>query len=373
MAPLFKRPKSKFWWVRIERKGKALQQSTKTTIKREARLIEAEMRIKNWPELDGGKEIPTVSAFTKELWPYWRRELKENTRRFYVTAYMALCNFDPIANAKLSDITPRMIEAFKTERHNAGIALPTVQHSLRALRRALNLAVDVFDYKFTPVKIRLRKESPRKYVLSEENFQRVIAACGRPAEQVAPAVRVREGSGRETMQALLTVCFDCGLRAGEATRLEWSRVNLEEGWLYINEGKSEASRRKVGLTSRVVTVLSALKANARPEVPYVFTRHNGHQPLTVGWASHEFGRIRKSLGLPDGCVLHSLRHSCASEIANAGANTGDLMTVMGWESAQIAKRYTHTDEARLRSLASLRESRTPAVHRANEEDVNDSK
>lgn len=352
---VYKREGSKFYWIRLERKGHILQESSGKTTRREAKLEEARLRLQHWPELEGGKEIPTLSDFSRELFPYWKRELKPNTRKYYLDGFKQLWGFDEMANARLDEITPKLIERYKQHREKDGVGLVTVQHSLRALRRALRLAVDVFEHKFTPPKIKLRKEPQRDYVVSEADFQRFLEKCGRPAEQVAK-VKVKEGSGRETMQALLTVLFDCGLRAGEATRLTWDRVNLKERWLFIDTGKTKAARRRIPLTSRVVTALEGLKAKAREKVPYVFTRHGGNQPLTVGWCSHEFGRIRKLLGLPDGCVLHSLRHSFATRLGNKGCSTGDLMKICGWETPAIAVRYTHLDAARMETIVGFLET-----------------
>jgi integrase len=132
-------------------------------------------------------------------------------------------------------------------------------------------------------------------------------------------------------------------------------VNLDERWLFVDSGKTKAARRRVPLTSRVITVLTSLKASARPAVPFVFTRHGGRQPITPGWASHEFCRIRRILGLPDGCVLHSLRHSTATRLGNKGCSTGDLMKLMGWETPAIAVRYTHLDDARMEQIVGFLE------------------
>jgi integrase len=350
--------RGKFYWIRLERKGHVLQESSGKTTRREAKLKEAELRLRHWPELEGGQEIPTVSDFSRQLFPYWTRELKPNTRKYYLESFNALLNFDELLNARLDEVTPKLIERYRQHREKKGAGLVTVQHSLRALRRALRLAVDVFEYKFTPPKIKFRKEPQRDYVVIEADFQRILEKCGREAEQVAPTVNVRAGSGCETMQALLTVLYDCGLRAGEAVSLTWDRVNLDERWIFVDKGKTKAARRKVPLTNRVMLALQGLKARAREGVPFVFTRHGGKQALTVGWASHEFGRIRKLLDLPDGCVLHSLRHSFASRLGNKGCTTTDLMTICGWETPDIAKRYTHIDHDRLAQIVGFLEHTT---------------
>ena len=347
---VYRREGSKFYWIRLERKGHVLQESSGKTTRREAKLKEAELRLRHWPELEGGEEIPTLSDFTRELFPYWTRELKPNTRKYYHESFRALLNFDELAKARLDDIKPRIIERYRQSREKDDVGLCTIQHSLRALRRALRLAVSVFEYRFVPPKIELKAEPKRDFVITEEYFQKFLEKCGRTEEKISPTVTVRAGSGRDTMQALLTVLYDCGLRAGEAVSLTWDRVNLDERWLFVDKGKTKAARRKVPLTSRVVAALKGLEAKARKDVPFVFTRHGGKQALTAGWASHEFGRIRKLLGLPDGCVLHSLRHSFASRLGNKGCTTTDLMTICGWETPDIAKRYTHIDHDRMSQI-----------------------
>jgi integrase len=154
----------------------------------------------------------------------------------------------------------------------------------------------------------------------------------------------------------LATCF-----AGEAVKLTWDRVDLDRRTIFVDKGKTKAATRKVPLTSRVVAVLTGLKAKRREGVAFVFTRYKGKQPLTVGWASHEFGRIAKLLELPKGAVMHSLRHSFASRLGNKGCATADLMTLCGWESPSIAKRYTHLNDARMAEVVGFLEPETENV------------
>ena len=359
---LYKREGSKFYWVRLERKGKVIQKSSKERTKDKAAKVEAELLLKHWPELQGGKEIPTLAAFTTELYAYWRRELKENTRKYYFDAMRPVLECPEVANARLDEIRPRLIELFKTQRMKDNVSLATLQHSLRALRRALVIAYTKFEYNFRPPKFDLRDEPKRDFVVDEPTFQKLLEKCGRDTDEpIVPGITARAGAGRDVLQALFTVLYDCGLRAGEAVRLSWDRVNLEERWIFIDAGKTKSARRKVPLTSRVVAALRGLQAKRREGVPFVFTRYKGKQPLTVGWASHEFGRIRKGLGLPDGAVLHSLRHSFASRLGNRGCTTADLMAVCGWESPSIAKRYTHLNDARMAEIVGFLEPKAEAA------------
>jgi integrase len=348
MMTLFKREGSQYYWIRLERKGKVIQKSSKQSRKGDAKKVEAELLLKHWPELQGGKEIPTLEEFTKELYPFWTRELKPGTKKYYFDSLRPVLECPELANARLDEIRPRLLEHFKAERMKDGVSLSTLQHSLRALRRALRIAANKFEYQFTPPKFELRDEPKRDFVVDEPTFQKILENCGREIDEpIVPGITARAGAGRDVLQSLFTVLYDCGLRAGEAVSLTWDRVDLNERRIFIDKGKTKAARRKVPLTSRVVAVLTALKAKRREGVPFVFTRYKGKQPLTVGWASHSFGRTRKSLGLPDGYVLHSLRHSFASRLGNAGCTTADLMKVCGWETPKIASGYCHLDANRM--------------------------
>jgi hypothetical protein len=130
---VYKRAGSKYWWIRLERNGKVVQESSEKLTKREAKLVEAARRIEVWPELEGGKEMPTLVEFTRQLFPFWTRELKQRTAGYYKDAFAHLVDFDALAHARLDDINPRLIEQFKAHRqeHKAGVV--NVNHSLRGL------------------------------------------------------------------------------------------------------------------------------------------------------------------------------------------------------------------------------------------------
>ncbi|MGA7633526.1 MAG: tyrosine-type recombinase/integrase [Terriglobales bacterium] len=199
----------------------------------------------------------------------------------------------------------------------------------------------------------LKNENQREAVVEEKDFQRLLKACDWTSQNTEGDSPVATVTGK-TIRALFTVMYDCGIRAGEACPLEWSTVNIPDKWVFIASGKTKAARRRVGLTRRAIVALRALRA-LRPKARYCFTRHNADRPLTVGWVSHKFMRLRRALELPDGVVLHSLRHSCATRLGNAGANVLDLPKVMGWSSPVIAARYVHLDEARMQTLSGLLE------------------
>jgi integrase len=364
---IYKRDESKFYWVRLEKAGRVIQRSTRSALLREAKDFEAKLRLEEFGPEGPGTFATTLKEFWPELEAYWKQNCKGRTLKYYKESLRPVLDFPKIADCQLHHIKQPLVEKFFTHRLAQDLSVTTVNHSIRALRRALHVASDKFGYiNRAPKLTLLTGENKREAVVSESDFQRILKACGLKTthsehkgwhEVSEPTVAC------ETMRALFTLMFDGGLRAGEACKMEWKNVNFEKRSVFIESGKTKAARRRVPLTVRIITALKALRALC-PDAQYCFTRRRpegidswrGDRPLTVGWVSHKFMRLRRALKLPDGVVLHSLRHSCATRYGNTGqCNVLDLMAVMGWESAEIAKRYVHLDDTRLAAMSKLLE------------------
>jgi len=359
---IYKRDESKFYWTRLEKSGRVIQRSTKCTLLREAKDFEAKLRLEEFGPEGPGNFATTLKEFWPELEAHWKQNCKGRTLKYYREALRPVLDFPKIADTQLHRIKQPLVEKFMAHRQAQGLAIVTVNHSIRALRRALHIAAEKFEYIAAAPRLTLLKnENQREAVVSETDFQRLLKACALTSQETLDLYEGRPvvvssvaAVPKETIRALFTVMYDCGIRAGEACRLEWSTVNLADKWIFIASGKTKDARRRVGLTTRAIAALAALRA-LRPNARYCFTRHDADRPLTVGWVSHKFMRLRRGLGLPDGVVLHSLRHSCATRLGNAGANVLDLQKVMGWSSPVIAARYVHLDEARMQTLSGLLE------------------
>jgi len=68
--------------------------------------------------------------------------------------------------------------------------------------------------------------------------------------------------------------------------------------------------------------------------------------------------LDKSLLIPEGgtLVFHSLRHSFATWLNQAGTDLDDIMLVGGWKSMEACRRYVKKDEARAKEVGSRIES-----------------
>jgi len=343
--------KGNIYWVKITHNGETVQRSTGCRKLSDAKDVEYAWRTalaKGEAGIFDHKNAPTLREFEQRFLDYLPARVKPRTLAFYKDYWKPLMAFEPIASAQLHRIEPVLIDRFVQYRLAQKVAVMTVNHSLRTLRHALHLAVEWHLLQKVP-KIRLLDgENQREFVVTQEMLAQFV------------------GKARPPLARLIVFLYDTGLRITEACDLKWTGVSLEPGnaWIRVEGGKTKYSRRTVPLTDRAVDILKIrykfthpcrfdldtgerLEPGQRSE--YVWTSIGGRRRMTRYWPTEQFKEIRKQLGLPDSCVLHSLRHSFATNLGAAGAGAFEIQKLCGHSSVQISQRYVHSTQERLES------------------------
>lgn len=154
-----------------------------------------------------------------------------------------------------------------------------------------------------------------------------------------------EASPRQRLAILLA--RDAALRLGEACRLRWEDVSLDDDppWLRVGAAKTEASTgRPIPLTERLAAELAA----ARPETGsgWVLPAASG---VARAWspetASSNLARLFRSVGIS--ARYHDLRHTRLTEIAARGADLGTVADYAGHSVLSTTRRYVHRRAADL--------------------------
>ena len=163
-------------------------------------------------------------------------------------------------------------------------------------------------------------EARIRYLTSSESACLVSACC----TEVRPLVR----------GALLT-----GARYSELTNLRVQDVNLSTNSIYIAESKSGRPRH-VPLNAEGVALFSALTIG-RDAAAYVFVRADGRQWLK----NHQVRPLTKACKagkIAPAITFHELRHTYASQLAQAGIDLLTISKLLGHADTRItAKHYAH--------------------------------
>ena len=134
--------------------------------------------------------------------------------------------------------------------------------------------------------------------------------------------------------------------------LEWNDVHLEPvngarfGYVRIRRGKSKHARRNVPLTDRAKQMLENRKARSHSMLVFA---EKGDAPMLVTSLDHLHAEVRKSLGMSNEFVLHSLRHTYGTRLGEGGADAFTIMRIMGHSSVTVSQRYVHPTPERKRA------------------------
>jgi integrase/recombinase XerC len=150
-------------------------------------------------------------------------------------------------------------------------------------------------------------------------------------------------------QALLEVLYGSGLRVSEALGLDFAHLDLDQGLARVlGKGRKE---RIVPLTGAAVDSLrryleqrGAFGPAAREQA--IFLGRRGGR-LTRRQADRIVKEAALRSGVPAGISPHTLRHSFATHMLQAGADLRSVQELLGHSRISTTQRYTHLDLAQV--------------------------
>jgi site-specific recombinase XerD len=151
-------------------------------------------------------------------------------------------------------------------------------------------------------------------------------------------------------RALLMTAYAAGLRVSEVTRLRVADIDGARMVIRVRHGKGQKDRY-VMLSPRLLEVLRAYWKAARPgEV--LFPGATPDRPLTTGSVRKVCSRARRAAGLDKHVTVHTLRHSFATHLLEAGTDLRTIQVLLGRHSFSTTARYVHVATASLPSTRS---------------------
>ena len=175
-----------------------------------------------------------------------------------------------------------------------------------------------------------------------------------PKEKKLPVVlsqpevyRILERLTHPTYRMCLTTIYACGLRISEACQLQVGDIDSQRGWLHIHQGKGRKDRY-VPLPIVLVPQLRQYWLTHRHH-KWLFPSRPAKGASSAGVSSfrHPSGTQRafklalEESGVSKKAVVHTLRHSWATHLLEAGINIRQIQQWMGHRSIQTTTRYTH--------------------------------
>jgi len=148
-------------------------------------------------------------------------------------------------------------------------------------------------------------------------------------------------------QAMLTLAYGCGLRAGEVVRLRAGDIDSEQMIIRIVQSKGRKDRN-VMLPAEALDLLrqwwkvrpSGHDAGVAPEQRWLFPGRSARLPLTTRQFGRLFKEAAKAAGLRKTPSLHTLRHSFATHLLERGTDIRLIQALLGHDKLETTARYT---------------------------------
>jgi len=258
------------------------------------------------------------------------KNLSDHTQRAYLAAVTGIAKF---YNQSPDKMTREEIEDYLLYlKQDKGIAPNSCYSVLTGLR---------FFYKHVtekeiPVTYSIRR-TPRKLpqVLSMQDIWKIICSAKNLKHKM-----------------ILMTTYSAGLRASETRHLKPENIDSKAMLIKVT-GKGDKDRYTL-LSKRLLAELKTYYRKYRPRIylfPSSFSKRN-NQPLSYEAIRLIYEKAREKAGVKRGAGIHTMRHSFATHLLEAGYDIRKIQVLMGHARLTTTMIYMHVSRETLSKIPS---------------------
>ncbi len=267
------------------------------------------------------------------LYDLKRRNCRPNTLRSYSNTLTGFLSYlKDQGRTYLETLTRDDLSGFIEYEQDRGMQPKTVSTRLRLLYAFVSYLVDreVVPPDLLKRKLRVKVPEALPRAMDPEDVRQLLAVIKKSRDW-----------------AMILVLLRTGMRIGELLAARMSEVNLREKRILIMEAQKTRVGRVVYLSEDACRALKVWLKRRDPEKEDLFYGQ-GRQRLSYTAARMKFTKYLEKAGLGHkGYSLHCLRHTCATELLNAGMRLECLQQLLGHSSIEMTRRYARlTDNTR---------------------------
>ena len=254
------------------------------------------------------------------------RGLSPNTQRSYLHTVSQLARYydrspDLISEEELKAYFLYLINEKKLARNSCMLVLSGLKFFFEY---TLHRPWPALDH------IRFKKPAKQPIILSREEVKHLLSSVK-----------------KDYYRACFTTIYSCGLRISEGTSLKVDQIDSPRMQLHIRNSKGNKDRR-VPLPEVTLQILRRLWVTHRNPV-WLFPKRrargklipNATQPMSTTSVADAFKATLQDSGIPKPATVHTLRHSWATHLLEAGIHIRQIQMWMGHRSITTTAHYTH--------------------------------
>ena len=283
---LYKRSKSKLWWVRITVNGREVRRSAGTTDKKLAQEFEVKFKAELWRSAKMGERPRYRWEQAVERWLTERAQLSSLKDQKLHLRWL----HQHLYSRFLDEINREVLDNVARARKAEGVSNSTVNRALEIARAILRCAEREWCRVDSSPAVRMLPEPQRRIRwLTKEEADRLLSELPNHTAEMA------------------RFSLATGLRSSNVTGLEWSQVDLNRrvAWIHHDQIKNKKAL-SIPLNAEAMLVLRR-QAGKHPERVFTFRGHPVHEVNTRAW---KLALKRASI---TNFRWHDLRHYAALE------------------------------------------------------------
>lgn len=151
-------------------------------------------------------------------------------------------------------------------------------------------------------------------------------------------------------KAILMLTYSAGLRVSETAHLAVSDIDSTRMLIHVRQGKG--GRDRYSLLSHVA--LDTLRQYWKEYHPasWLFPGQEADRPISPSSMQMIFTHAKKKAGITKPVSIHSLRHSFATHLLEAGTDLHHIQLLLGHASPKTTTIYLHVSKHNLSRIAS---------------------
>jgi site-specific recombinase XerD len=151
-------------------------------------------------------------------------------------------------------------------------------------------------------------------------------------------------------KAILMMTYSSGLRVSEAAHLKVADIDSKRMMVRIKQGKGGKDRYSI-LSHAALECLRSYWKKYRPK-EWLFGGKDKNEPISTSSIQQLFHKAKRLTGIKKPVTVHTLRHSFATHLVEAGTSLHHVQLLLGHRSPNTTTVYLHVSRLNLAQVTS---------------------
>jgi site-specific recombinase XerD len=257
------------------------------------------------------------------------RNFSKKTQDAYISSVIGLAQFFHKSPAKLSqnDVQSYLLHLME----NRKLSWSSCNVAVSGIKFFYHQTLDISSMNFVIPPRKKRTHLPQ--VLSKEELERLFASASNLKHR-----------------ALLMTTYSAGLRVSEVVHLKVKDIESHRMMIRIEQAKGNKDRYTI-LSTRLLNELRTYWKTYRPDT-WLFPSKDPNKPMHTATVQRIYYSAKNNARITRGAGIHTLRHSFATHLLEAGVDPRTIQVLMGHNSLSTTMIYLKVTTKRLTSIRS---------------------